>query len=241
MDPLGANNLIMRNPTLSRSPLWYLVMQPEEFLQWQQNPSWICARAYGQFRMVDSPTAIAVGIWFTLAWNGYPEQLEDAEVGEGQVILKANRILLMHEDEVVRPGYVVWVLDVDSGQEQFLALAESERSPVVRGWEAEYPQDSRVDLIPELSKAAPPKEPAASPPKTSGPPCAGSGGATTSHDNISTPVIKPPPVKRPPTLSPSTSQPQQLPILPKPKQPQPKQAPPALPRKAPPTVPKHGL
>ncbi|CAE7371500.1 RE1 [Symbiodinium natans] len=128
------------NITPVRHPLWYLVMSPEEFLQWQHNSSWICTRACDQFRRVNSPTAIAIGIWFTLAWEGYPEAISDVEVGEEQIILQARRVLVMHEDGVARQGYVVWVMDTDSGQEQFLALSEWETEEAPRF----FPEAKRV-------------------------------------------------------------------------------------------------
>ena len=241
-DPLDGVDIGARreNVTPFRKPLWYLMMQPEEFLQWQKNSSWICSRASGQFQMVNSPNAIAIGIWFALAWEGYPEAASDVAIGEGQIILRARQVLLMHEDQTARPGYVIWVMDVDTGQEQFLALSEWDTAPVVRPWSDPYPKDSQPGLVPELSKAAPPK---AIPSIAQQPsitftdqalPKASSGG-----DGAGSVVYKPPPPKRPPDFSPRPSESigitpinNQLPATPKLQHPPPKQAPPNTPQQA---------
>ena len=145
----------------------------------------------------------------------------------------------MHEDGVARQGYVVWVMDTDSGQEQFLALSEWETAPVVRPWNAPYPAESRPELVPELSKAAPPKKsPTTSPPPSLGPstvaqPKQASGGDESSY--------RPPPRKRPPDFSqrPSASSSgppvsKQLPVVPQLKPPPARKAPPNIPKQAPP-------
>ena len=84
------------------------------------------------FRMVQSPTAIAIGIWWTCSRLHLELPMADEPVGEGQTLVQAREVRF--SDGILRQVVLAHVLDVETGQQQFLALAENDLMPTVHPW-----------------------------------------------------------------------------------------------------------
>ncbi|CAE7437070.1 RE1 [Symbiodinium sp. CCMP2592] len=126
---------------------WYLVLSRDEYLEWKR-PGTLITRARNPFKPVVGSTSVATGIWRALESVDFSLPLRQLAMGQGQVILEAQTVYVLHADRVFRECVLVWILDMDSGQEQFLILAKGVVAPRV---------ERDIRQVTEPSQAAPPR------------------------------------------------------------------------------------
>ena len=107
---------------------WYLVLSRDEYLEWKR-PGTLITRARNAFKPVVGSTSVATGIWRALESVDFSLPLQQLAMGQEQVILEAQTVYVLHADRVFRECVLVWILDMDSGQEQFLILARGVVAP----------------------------------------------------------------------------------------------------------------
>ena len=72
-----------------------------------------------------------MGVSFFLERQDEVFPIYDFDISETQRIVEAHDLLIMCEDQVVRPGYIVWLMDLEEDTETFIAVVESSFRP---GW-----------------------------------------------------------------------------------------------------------
>ena len=109
---------------------WYFVLSRDEYLEWKR-PGTLITRARNAFKPVVGSTSVATGIWRALESVDFSLPLQQLAMGQEQVILEAQTVYVLHADRVFRECVLVCILDMDSGQEQFLILARGVVAPRV--------------------------------------------------------------------------------------------------------------
>ena len=128
------------------APLWVLNLTLSEYVAWTRRGH-VQSYAHSPFEQETNPNSIMWPTWWTIA----ADQLSDDEDGTIRVVdevcmLRCTVTMVLFEDGIIRPVFVVWLLEKVSGRERMAALIREQSKPVIRPWPAE-----------ELSKAAPPK------------------------------------------------------------------------------------
>ena len=140
---------------MEREDLGYLVLDADEYIRWSQ-PGVIQSRANRQWTLVDmGPNAtpnVAVAIWMVLRHEEFETPMTDVSISPTQQILNITQILIMCADGVVREAYLAWCVDLESGNEVFMAVTRYSYNPWVRPY---------LDPPEPKSQTAPPRRPTA--------------------------------------------------------------------------------
>ena len=128
------------------APLWVLDLTLSDYVAWTRQGH-VQSYAHRPFEQEINPNSIMWPTWWTIA----SDQLSDDEDGTIHVVdevcmLRCTTTMVLFEDGIIRPVFVVWLLEKVSGRERMAALIREQSRPIVRPWPAQ-----------ELSKAAPPK------------------------------------------------------------------------------------
>ena len=128
------------------APLWVLNLTLSDYVAWTRQGH-VQSYAHSVFEQEINPNSIMWPTWWTIA----ADQLSDDEDGTIYVVdevcmLRCTTTMVLFEDGIIRPVFVVWLLEKVSGRERMAALIREQSRPIVRPWPAQ-----------ELSKAAPPK------------------------------------------------------------------------------------
>ena len=126
------------------APLWVLDLTLSDYIAWTRQGR-VQSYAHNPFEQESDPNSIMWPMWWTMA----SDQLSDDEDGtiyvvDGVCMLRCTTTMVLFEDGIIRPVFVVWLLEKVSGMERMAALIREQSRPIVRAWPAE-----------ELSKAAP--------------------------------------------------------------------------------------
>ena len=128
------------------APLWVLDLTLSDYIAWTRQGH-VQSYAHNPFEQESNPNSIMWPTWWTIA----SDHLSDDEDGTIHIVdevcmLRCTTTMVLFEDGIIRPVFVVWLLEKVSGRERMAALIREQFRPMVRTWPAE-----------ELSKAAPPK------------------------------------------------------------------------------------
>ena len=129
------------------APLWVLNLTLSDYVAWTRQGH-VQPYAHNPFEEETNPNSIMWPTWWTIA----SDQLSDDEDGTIHVVdevcmLRCTTTMVLFEDGIIRPVFVVWLLEKVSGRERAAALIREQSRPIIRPWTAQ-----------ELSKAAPPKK-----------------------------------------------------------------------------------
>ena len=111
-----------------RQPLWKLHLEPMEYLAWRNSDILTTEKAFVE---VDNPYDVAAGVSVILAGLDENLPLYDIEIGDEQILLAAHDMLIMCDDDVVRPGILVWLISMSDRNELLMAMIETNRPPRV--------------------------------------------------------------------------------------------------------------
>ena len=107
-----------------RQPLWKLHLEPMEYLTWRNSDILTTEKAFVE---VDNPYDVAAGVSVIFAGLDENLPLYDIEIGDEQILLAAHDMLIMCDDDVVRPGILVWLISLSDRNELFMAMIETNR------------------------------------------------------------------------------------------------------------------
>ena len=127
-------------------PLWTLELSVTEYMQWRR-PGFVHSRASHEFVETTNPRSICWPLW----WSILHDELDENEQGtipvvDGVDILQCDIALVMFDDQIARPVFLVWLLEEETGNERYVAIIRHRQRPVV------IPEEE-----PERSQAAPPR------------------------------------------------------------------------------------
>ena len=103
--------------------------------------------AHSSFEQETNPNSIMWPTWWTIASDRLSGD-EDGTiyVADEVCMLRCTVTMVLFEDGIIRPVFVVWLLEKPTGRERMVALIREQSRPVVKPWPRQ-----------ELSKAASPK------------------------------------------------------------------------------------
>ncbi|CAE7571106.1 TY1B-NL2 [Symbiodinium natans] len=128
LDELSEAIAEARRVRLQRQPLWWVHLDPDEYSTWSSTGH-IQSRACRPFRGETSPFEVAVGVFLLLERQDQVFPTYDFDISETQRIVEAHDLLIMREDQVVRPGYIAWLMDLEEDTEILFAVVESSSRP----------------------------------------------------------------------------------------------------------------
>ena len=128
------------------APLWVLDLTLSDYMAWTRQGH-VQSYAHSSFEQETNPNSIMWPTWWTIA----SDRLSDDEDGTIYVVdevcmLRCTVTMVLFEDGIIRPVFVVWLLEKPTGRERMVALIREQSRPVVKPWPRQ-----------ELSKAASPK------------------------------------------------------------------------------------
>ena len=83
-------------------------------------------------RLVDTPFNVAHAIRHAVELEDYALPLEDIEISETQRLVRVDSTFIPFADHVIREAWIAWCLDLESGNEAFMMVAQSQWEPVLR-------------------------------------------------------------------------------------------------------------
>ena len=103
--------------------------------------------AHSSFEQETDPNSIMWPTWWTIASDSLSDD-EDGTiyVADEVCMLRCTVTMVLFEDGIIRPVFVVWLLEKSTGRERMAALIREQSKPIIRPWPAQ-----------EVSKAASPK------------------------------------------------------------------------------------
>ena len=128
------------------APLWVLDLTLSDYMAWTRQGH-VQSYAHSSFEQETNPNSILWPTWWTIT----SDSLSDDEDGTIYVtdevcMLRCTVTMVLFEDGIIRPVFVVWLLERSSGRERMTALIREQSRPIIRPWPVQ-----------EASKAAPSK------------------------------------------------------------------------------------
>ena len=116
----------------------YLVLDEDEYVRWRILNS-VNAHARRPFRLVTTPNNVDHMIRH-VAQDAEQWPVEDEEISPTQRIVRIDTSLVTFADRIIREVWVAWAVDIEDGQEVFMAVAHSEHQPLVIETPAHLPR-----------------------------------------------------------------------------------------------------
>ncbi|CAE7837310.1 unnamed protein product [Symbiodinium sp. CCMP2592] len=115
-------------------PLWVLDLSLRDYIHWTR-PSQIQVCADRDFREEENPNSIVWAVWDTIIHDELDvDETGTIPIAERVCMIKCDTTVVLCEDGVGRPCFVVWIQEESSGRERQLALARIQHRPRVRRW-----------------------------------------------------------------------------------------------------------
>ncbi|CAE7816426.1 unnamed protein product [Symbiodinium sp. CCMP2592] len=110
-------------------PLWVLDLSLRDYIHWTR-PSQIQVCADRDFREEENPNSIVWAVWDAIIHDELDvDETGTIPIAEGVCMIKCDTTVVLCEDGVGRPCFVVWIQEESSGRERQLALAQIQHRP----------------------------------------------------------------------------------------------------------------